>query len=155
MPPINVKSFRWVPPDGIVCESCLSTEAVPPGTTQYKLIVTSDNGCVGMDSLLVEVSLDRALFIPNVFTPDRDSENKVFKLYGNRAIEAIESLRVFNRWGGVVYEGTNLDINDNSAGWDGTSNGIALPPGTYVYIASVRFVDKVTRIIKGDVTLLR
>ena len=76
-------------------------------------------------------------------------------MYGNRAIESIEYLRVFNRWGGLVYEGKNLDINDESMGWDGTRNGEPMAPGVYTFYASVLFVDQVTRIIKGDVTLLR
>jgi len=151
----NIKSVRWLPPDGLVCDSCLVTEVIPPGSTEYKLIITTNDGCVAVDSMFVEVSLDRSLYTPNVFTPDNDSKNKIFRMYGNRAIEAIEYLRVFNRWGGLVYEGRNLDINDESAGWDGTRNGDPLPPGVYTYAASVLFVDQVTRIIKGDVTLLR
>ena len=151
----NIKSVRWVPPDGVECDSCLITDAIPRGSTRYKLIVTTNDGCISEDSMFVEVSLDRSLFIPNVFTPDRNSNNKIFRMYGNRAIESIEYLRVFNRWGGLVYEGKNLDINDDSMGWDGTRNGEELAPGVYTYSASVLFVDQVTRIIKGDVTLLR
>lgn len=151
----NIKSVRWVPPNGVVCDSCLITDAIPPGSTEYKLIVTTNDGCIAVDSMFVEVSLDRALYTPNVFTPDGNSANKIFRLYGNRAIESIEYLRIFNRWGGIVYEGRNLDINDDSTGWDGTHNGEPLPPGVYTYTASVKFVDQVTRIIKGDVTLLR
>ena len=108
-----------------------------------------------MDSLFVDVTLDRALYTPNTFTPNRAGPNQRFRLYGGRAIEAIDYLRVFNRWGGLVYEATNLDIGDETNGWDGTYKGEVLPSGVYVYSASVRFVDRVTRIIKGDVTLLR
>ena len=154
-PPGNIKSVKWLPPEGVVCDSCLVTNAIPRGSTRYRLIVTNNDGCIAVDSMFVEVSLDRALFTPNVFTPDRNSNNKIFRLYGNRAIESIAYLRVYNRWGGLVYEGKNLDINDDSQGWDGTRNGEVLPPGVYTYSASVLFVDQVTRIIKGDVTLLR
>jgi gliding motility-associated-like protein len=154
-PPGNIRSIKWLPPEGVVCDSCLVTDAIPRGSTRYKLIVTTRDGCIAVDSMFVEVSLDNALFTPNVFIPDRDSKNKIFRLYGNRAIMSVDYLRVFNRWGGLVYEGKNLDINDESMGWDGTRNGEALAPGVYTYYASVLFVDQVTRIIKGDVTLLR
>lgn len=151
----NIKSVRWVPPEGVLCDSCLVTDVIPRGSTRYKLIVTTRDGCMAMDSLFVEVSLDNALFTPNVFTPDRDSKNKIFRLYGDRAIESVGYLRVYNRWGGLVYEAKNLDIKDESIGWDGTRNGEPLAPGVYTFVASVLFVDQVTRIIKGDVTLLR
>ncbi len=154
-PQVRLKSQRWTPPDGIVCDSCFSTEAIPPGSTTYKFTVVTENGCIGMDSLFVDVTLDRALYTPNTFTPNRAGPNQRFRLYGGRAIEAIDYLRVFNRWGGLVYEATNLDIGDETNGWDGTYKGEVLPSGVYVYSASVRFVDRVTRIIKGDVTLLR
>lgn len=155
MAPDPIRSIRWFPPEGIDCDSCLTTEVIPPGTTGYKLVVTTIKGCTGADSLIIRVTLDRSLYTPNAFTPGRDSNNRIFRLYGNRAISSIEYLRVFNRWGGMVYEGRNLDINDESTGWDGTYNGDPLPPGVYTYAASVLFVDRITRIIKGDVTLLR
>ena len=154
-PAVTTKSIRWVPPTGVVCDSCLSTDAVPPGSTTYKLVITSDKGCVAYDSMFVDVSIDRALYVPNAFTPDHDTKNKIFKLYGNRAIQSIEYFRIFNRWGGLVYEGIGLDINDDTQGWDGTSKGNPQPAGVYAYEASVLFVDQIARIIKGDVTLLR
>ncbi len=154
-PQVRLKSQRWIPPDGVLCDSCFNTEVIPPGSTKYKFQVVSENGCIASDSLFIEVSLDRALYIPNTFTPDREGPNQLFRLYGGRAIESIEYLRVFDRWGAVVYEGVNLDIGGDGNGWDGTHNDRRLPPGVYTYSAAVRFVDRITRIMKGDVTLLR
>lgn len=151
----TIRSIRWVPPSGVVCDSCLMTEAIPPGSTSYKLVVTTVNGCTAVDSMFVNVSIDRSLYVPNVFTPNRDGRNRIFKFYGNRAISGITYLRVFNRWGGLVYEGKNLNLNNDNEGWDGTYKGKPQPSGVYVYVASVLFVDQVERIIKGDVTLLR
>ncbi len=152
----QIKTIRWIPPNGVKCDSCLMTDVIPPGSTLYKLQIISINGCVAEDSLFINVSIDRALFTPNVFTPDKDGRNKLFKFYGNRAIRGIEYLRVYNRWGGLVYEGKDLNINDETQGWNGTNkDGAPLPQGVYAYIASVVFVDNISRIIKGDVTLLR
>ena len=92
------------------------TEAIPPGSTSYKLVVTTVNGCTAVDSMFVNVSIDRSLYVPNVFTPNRDGRNRIFKFYGNRAISGITYLRVFNRWGGLVYEGKNLNLNNDNEG---------------------------------------
>ena len=92
----------WVPPDGIVCPTCLSTDAIPPGSTQYKLVVTTADGCVAADSMFVDVTLDRAIYIPNTFTPDRDTRNKIFKLFGNRATKAITSISMMIRLVGMA-----------------------------------------------------
>jgi len=45
-------------------------------------------------------------------------------------------------------------INDETFGWDGTTNGAPAPPGVYVYIAEVEFVDGSRKKITGDVLLV-
>ncbi len=67
------------------------------------------------------------LRVPNVFTPNSSpGYNDTFKIgYGSSSISAATalkvSLKVFNRWGGKVYE--SLDYKDNWAG-EGVASGI-------------------------------
>jgi gliding motility-associated-like protein len=70
--------------------------------------------------------------IPNVFSPDNiDGKNDILKPFPYRFIDRV-NLKIYNRWGQVVFETTNLDIN-----WDGTTSGLDCSEGTYYYTCDV------------------
>lgn len=71
--------------------------------------------------------------IPNVFTPNNDGKNDVLRPFPYRFIDHIK-LRIYNRWGGLVFETDNLDI-----GWDGTSmdSKVACSNGVYFYTCDI------------------
>ena len=70
-------------------------------------------------------------------------------------INGIRNMQVFNRWGLVVFERTNLNINDESAGWDGTYKGQPASQDVYVYHLEVLCANGEKFLYKGDVTLIR
>lgn len=70
--------------------------------------------------------------LPNVFTPNNDGTNDLFKPFPYRFVDRIE-IQIFNRWGGLVFESTNPEID-----WDGTNKaGEALGEGAYFYQCKV------------------
>lgn len=74
--------------------------------------------------------------LPNIFTPNGDGNNDLFGPFPYRGVEAIDLL-VFNRWGNVVFETLDPDID-----WKGTYKETSepLPDGTYYYLCTVTFV---------------
>ncbi|MEL6970330.1 MAG: gliding motility-associated C-terminal domain-containing protein, partial [Bacteroidota bacterium] len=89
------------------------------------------------------------------FSPNRDGVNDGFTVFGGPGLQEIESLRIFSRWGELVFERNNIFPNDESLGWDGLFNGELVNPGVFVYIAELRFVDQEVIQAEGDVTVLR
>jgi len=84
------------------------------------------------------------LIIPNVFSPNGDGENDLFKPYGTNITSLYMS--VYNRWGEKLYQSEHLN-----SGWDGrTTAGTLCPDGTYFYIIKVN-----GETYKGTVTMLR
>ncbi|NND09468.1 MAG: gliding motility-associated C-terminal domain-containing protein [Saprospiraceae bacterium] len=70
--------------------------------------------------------------LPNVFTPNEDGANDLYKPFPYKFIERID-LKVFNRWGQLVFETADPDIN-----WDGTNlQGNDLSQGVYHYVCNV------------------
>ena len=59
------------------------------------------------------------------------------------------NFRIFNRWGKLVFETTNIDN-----GWDGSYNGKEQPVGTYVYVIEATTPEEQV-MIKGNISLLR
>ncbi|MDR3705949.1 MAG: gliding motility-associated C-terminal domain-containing protein [Paludibacteraceae bacterium] len=81
--------------------------------------------------------LSPAVVIPEVFTPNGDNKNEVFKIK-NIDRYPLNHILIFNRWGNKVYEGKPY-MNE----WDGKNyfgpkvGGNSLPVGTYFYILNL------------------
>ncbi len=70
--------------------------------------------------------------LPNTFTPNGDGQNDIFKPYPFCFIDNV-NFKVFNRWGQLVFETSDPNIN-----WDGKNlNGQDLAEGTYYYTCQV------------------
>lgn len=90
--------------------------------------------------------------IPNAFSPNGDGLNDYFKIViPDKYQDNSESkLQVFNRWGTLVYRSSGLKYGEDGNWWDGTSStsnmvtlGEKLPSGTYYYVFTITFIDKV------------
>ena len=57
--------------------------------------------------------------------------------------------KVFNRWGQVVYDGTD------EQGWDGRQNGKDSPSDVYAYMATLERLDGSIEVRRGEVALIR
>jgi len=119
------------------------------GHFAYNVHVVSPFGCIGDDSIKVWVVDHASYFVPTGFTPNGDGKNDRFKPLAV-GYKNINSFKVFNRWGEMVYKG-----NDFETGWDGTYKGRQAEMGVYFWYLSVtdRFDKQMT--LKGDVTLIR
>ena len=133
---------------------CLNIEVRPPGPTDYIITVVDEDGCIGKDTVRAIVDIVRNISYPNVFSPNGDGINDFFNLFGGISAIQTYTLQVFDRWGGMVYEGL-VPLNNQLQGWDGTFNGELLNPGVYTFQALVEFVDRETVPFTGTITLVR
>ena len=97
-----------------------------------------------------------AFELPNVFTPNGDSQNELFVPRKSRFVSSID-MRIFNRWGNLVYTTTDPLIN-----WNGTNenNGKELAEGIYYYVVDVfeqtsDGVEVISQSLKGEVMIIR
>jgi gliding motility-associated-like protein len=147
----------WEPSQFVDCEDCLTTVASPVIPTEFIITAENEFGCTFPASVFVEIdpNYEGQVYQPNAITPNGDNINDYFKLYGSLAVAGIDQLKVFNRWGDLMYNGTNLPIEEDFAiGWDGTFNGVPLNPDVFTWVAEVRFIDDNVIVFKGTVTLI-
>ncbi|MDX1407656.1 MAG: gliding motility-associated C-terminal domain-containing protein, partial [Saprospiraceae bacterium] len=70
--------------------------------------------------------------LPNAFTPNGDGSNDEFVPFAYRFVDRVD-FKVFNRWGQLVFQTSDPDIN-----WDGTNlRGTDLSDGVYHYVCRV------------------
>ncbi len=93
-------------------------------------------------SIDVEISNDGCpIFIPQGLSPNGDGLNDVFNILGLYDVFINHKLRIFNRYGTMVFEG------DNDLKWDGSANrgpnpsSGKLPVGTYFYVLILNEID--------------
>jgi gliding motility-associated-like protein len=117
------------------------------GTWQVMMIAYSKTGCP--DTAFGEVNLENvALHVPSAFTPNGDNTNDQWYVgyYGIRSL----NVRVFSRWGMLIYESNDPDFR-----WDGTYKGGQVPEGVYVYVISGIGENELDYQRTGTVTVIR
>jgi gliding motility-associated-like protein len=135
--------------------SCPVTLAKPRQTTTYRVQVKNDGGCSASDEITVNVICNKGnLFVPNTFSPNGDGVNDRF-FPGGTGVNRIKLLRVFNRWGEVVFERRDFAANDPASGWDGKYKAQPLSPDVYIWSCEVVCQNNEVLTFKGDVTLLK
>lgn len=114
----------------------------------YVLAVTNECG-TAQDSIFVKSGTCK-IYLPNVFTPNNDGINDVFKALNLEAVTEMKLL-IYDRWGNKVFETT-----DKNKGWDGSYNGKPVPSGFFSYVFYYKGnSDSNMIIIKGLIQVLR
>ena len=144
--------------DQIECQDslCQSVIITPNQTSTYTVVgVDPFTLCTGVGEIYIQVLKNREVYFPNAFSPNFDGINDYFIPYGIKGVEQIKSMRIFDRYGGLMYFGQNFQPGDEPSGWDGTLGGQRQSAGVYIYIVEVQYLDGQIGVFKGDVTLLR
>lgn len=152
---VNGESYDWSPSVGLSCTSCPNPVVTAGDNITYTVRVRNASGCTAQDQVKISVTCNEGnLFVPNTFTPNGDGMNDVFYIRGN-GLYAVRSLRIFNRWGEMVFERKNLTANDPSAGWNGTFKGAIASSDTYVYQLEVMCTNSQVLKYNGTISLIR
>jgi gliding motility-associated-like protein len=132
----------------IDCETCVSTLVTPQNTLAYYVKYTTPAGCIGMDTILVNVIDISAYFLATGFSPNGDGINDVVQVHG-RGIDHL-SFMIFDRVGEKVFETHELET-----GWDGRYMGVPMNSGVFVYRLEIYYCSGQNIKETGNITLLR
>jgi gliding motility-associated-like protein len=117
--------------------------------TSYTITLTTNTGCITVDTQLVKLVKNVEIYVPNAFTPNGDGKNDYLRPH-LRGIKDLRYFKVFNRWGQLLFEKRNVDL-----GWDGSIRGMPQQSQTVVWILEGVGVDNVIYTKKGVSTLIR
>jgi gliding motility-associated-like protein len=84
------------------------------GVYTVTLVATSEYGCMDVTTNTLKVKELFTFYAPNVFTPNEDRFNNVFKPIGRGWDITSYELLIFDRWGTLCFTSTDVTV-----GWDG------------------------------------
>jgi gliding motility-associated-like protein len=114
--------------------------------TSQTIVVTYSNNCEPV--VVVEP------IIPNVFTPNNDSINDVWRFSLGKG-NTLKDISIVNRWGNLLYQKTN-NLSQTTLLWDGrTTSGEETPNGVYFYVFQYTDANGDEHKKNGYITLIR
>jgi CHU_C Type IX secretion signal domain len=153
-----MKSIAWTNTKYLSCDTCQFPFAKPKVSTEFKVTVFDNNGCVATDNIWLFVVTPRRVFVPNIFTPGGDGNNDYIKPFLGDGVLKVNFFRIYDRWGDVVFEDVNFtreQSQEATRGWDGKVRGAYNNNAVFTYGMEVEFIDGEKRMYKGDITLLK
>lgn len=151
---INFSNITWSPAISLSCSDCPIPMASPMETTMYEIVVTDMNGCTATDNIQIFVDNEVDIYIPNAFSPNGDGQNDELFIFAGEGVAEVKTFKIFNRWGGLLFEKNNFQPNDGKTGWDGRFRNRPVQPSVVMYFAEVELVNGLTTIVKGDITIV-
>ncbi|MCB0795257.1 MAG: gliding motility-associated C-terminal domain-containing protein [Flavobacteriales bacterium] len=139
---IGGTTYLWTPNSGLSGDNIADPIASPSETTTYT-VTTEINDCIYSDQLIVEVI--RRIDPPNTFTPNGDSYNDTWRIFGIEDYPSCEVL-IYNRWGQRVFR---------SVGYREPWDGDRLPMATYYYHIELNQLEGRSAPYTGSVTIVR
>ncbi len=150
-----IDSFFWKQEPTLSCFDCLTPIAAPIETTSYTLTAFDEKKCKYIASTVVALDKKRPIYFPTGFSPNNDGDNDLYQFYVGQGVSKIETFRIYDRWGELLFEVKDYVPGEFLAGWDGRLHNRDMPNGPYVYYCNIEFIDGWTEQIKGHFTLVR
>jgi gliding motility-associated-like protein len=108
---------------------------------------TTDQGCISITEVTMNINAncvvlpcgENDVVISKAVTPNGDAYNEFFEIYGIELCGFVFDVKIFNRWGALIFESNNYQNN-----WNGTSSRSSIgasgkvPNGTYYYIVTLK-----------------
>ncbi len=114
--------------------------------------------CPDQECKRLAVDIKPIIDIPTAFSPNGDGVNDMLYVRGAAIVDL--NLKIFNRWGELVFETSTIEIDGGdgsmrSQGWDGKLRGQDQEMDAYGYVLQATFIDGNTHEEQGNVTLIR
>lgn len=100
------------------------------------------------DDVCHDVPITETIYVPNVFTPNGDHKNELFRVYSSGLFDM--NVKIFNRWGELLHEWQGLD-----GSWDGFYKGRMVQQDVYVYYIVARGFWETNIVRIGRVTVIK
>jgi gliding motility-associated-like protein len=144
--------FTWTPPTKLSCLDCANPIAGPLlADTIYSLLIEDVKNCFQKTkTFTIIVKPITHIKLPTTFTPNSDGNNDIVFVRG-WGIKKLISFEIYNRWGELMYKGT--DINE---GWNGYYKDELQNNDVYAYkVIALSWLNDTEMVKEGYIHLMR
>ena len=146
--------YQWSPPNQMTCATCQTTKATlqDKDIHTYSVVAVDSNGCSASDEIVINTGTTRryTIYVPNIFKPEHED----YTVLGNPSHVKVRFMRIFDRWGELVFEARDFKP-DGSVAWNGGFRGKPLNTGSFVVVVEAEFIDGTVQRIARDLLLVR
>ena len=141
--------YEWLPYYGLNNPLISTPITILDRDITYTVTARTAIGCVATDQIKIQVYKGPDIYVPNAFTPNKDSKNDILKAIPV-GIRNFNYFRIYDRWGTLIFSTT-----DPATGWDGRIKAVEQSTATYVWMAEgIDYTGKIVR-RKGSVIIIR
>jgi len=151
-PDVLIDSITWILNDSIIETNNDIVVISEPGLLCADLQFHTD--CHVLACLNIELT-NPNVYIPNIITQEKNSQNHHFTIFSNDPKALAEYLTIYDRWGNVMYNQQNKLLTDPSMLWEGSFKGEKLNPGIFVFRLNVLFSNGQEELFTGNITLIK
>ncbi len=150
----NPSNISWTPANTLNCSDCPNPVASISQNTTYTVSFTTENGCL--------INLERTIiytpvvhyYIPNIIDINNPPNDKFF-IQSNFSELIVQEMRIFDRWGNLVFEVEQIPVNQADFGWNGLVNNQEVEQGVFVYVIQVLNTAGELETMTGSFTIIR
>lgn len=152
----SLNTFEWTNiRDQVISDESAILGLSLSNSDTYTLTASDATGCSVSESVSLRVDKsNRTIHLPNVFSPNEDGINDLFRIESNQSLSLINRWMIYDRWGNLMYSKPN-NSNGINEGWDGLIKNIDAAQGVYTYLIDATFIDGHRETFAGSITLLR
>ncbi len=143
-------SYSWTPTEFLNCTNCPNVTLQPLRNICYRIDFNDDRGCYPkFTEFCIIVDEKYTVDVPNAFTPNEDGRNDKLYVRGF-GIKKLLNFTIYNRWGEVVFESTDMAV-----GWDGKYKDKIQNDETYAFVVNAETWSGKVLSKNGYITLLK
>jgi len=149
----DIVLYEWLDGEAFLTNDREVYDLLPLSNQSYFIKAYNEYDCVEQRELVVVVDPSTKVYLPNIIDLNLSDPDNRFKIGTNLAINRINALQIYDRWGSLMHEYSG-DVT-NYSGWDGRMNGKKVEQGVYVYNIELEALDGQIEKEAGSFTIIR
>lgn len=105
----------------------------------YKVFVKDYNNCVDIAQSEIFENCFTAFYIPTAFSPNQDGINDNWIISTLLKDTKLISLNVYNRWGEVIHQISDVELSSGYSLWNGSSKNQLTQSGLYTFTIKIQY----------------